>query len=194
MSSLLKVVVIFSMGVAVGAVTADILLAKKYEDLVQEEIDSIKATRTRGVDVNSKPSGDEEDEEDNDESEHTLVDNGYKKVARRYNTVEPNEEVVGPNVSLRKPYIITIEQFSEEEPDYEKTTIHYYRADDTFADEDGESITDSSLVVGDSTASYFWNYEEYTDEPDVVYIRNDKLETDYEVICLARAYFEMGKE
>ena len=81
-----------------------------------------------------------------------MVDNGYNLAARRYNTVEPNEEVVGPNVSLRKPYIITIEQFSEEEPDYEKTTIHYYKADDTFADEDGESITDSGLVIGDGMA------------------------------------------
>jgi hypothetical protein len=85
------------------------------------------------------------------------------------------------------PYVITTEEFSEGNDHYDKLTIYYYADDDTLVDDNEEIITDVIGTVGDQGLYSFGNG---SDDPDVVYIRNEKRETDYEVICLNKSYSE----
>ena len=85
------------------------------------------------------------------------------------------------------PYIISVDQFADEKDHYDKITINYYEEDDTLCEENEEIIEDPMMVVGEDTLTRFG---EDSDDPDVVYVRNEKLEIDYEVICLHKSYAE----
>jgi hypothetical protein len=82
------------------------------------------------------------------------------------------------------PYIITLEQLEEKEH-YDKLSISYYEDDDTLVDENEEVIADPVSIVGNDALN---NFGEGSDDPEIVYVRNEKLETDYEVIRLSKSY------
>jgi hypothetical protein len=59
--------------------------------------------------------------------------------------------------------------------------------DDTLSDENEEIISDVSYVIGYDALSSFGDG---SDDPDIVYVRNEKLQTDYEVTRLNKSYSE----
>lgn len=83
------------------------------------------------------------------------------------------------------PYIITQEEFSNEMLFYDKSTITYYSVDDVLVDENEEMISDVDSTVGDTALTSFG---EGSNDPDIVYVRNEKISTDFEVIRVFKSY------
>lgn len=81
-----------------------------------------------------------------------------------------------------EPFVISMEEFAhgDDGADYAKTTVHFYGKHQTLLDEMDEAVPQNEVenYVG-------WrNLRRFGDEsgrPDVVYVRNHKMETDFEV-------------
>lgn len=83
------------------------------------------------------------------------------------------------------PMVISADEYShdEEGQDFEKLTVHYYGKHQTLLDEDDEAIPQNEIenVVGWRSLRRFGDK---SGQPDVVFVRNRRLEIDYEVVLL----------
>jgi hypothetical protein len=176
MKHIFKVVAVFAIGFGVGAISANLVLAKRYEALVQEEIDSIKMTRGRSEDTNvdRKP----EESLSSQVKKLTLIKDRYKNIADQYSD---------PAQPCDDPHVIDIQEFSEGMTSYDKTTLFYYVGDDTLIDEDEEIVEDRVAIVGENYRSYLVGADDPQDN-EVVYVRNERLTSDYEIICFSGRY------
>lgn len=96
---------------------------------------------------------------------------GYK-----YNTDRP---------SKTHPYVISLEQYNEEN-EFEKIDLYYYDEDDTLAGDDDVILQKD--VIGDGPLGSFGLHSE---DPNIVYVRNERLGIDYQVILVNNSYEEM---
>ena len=105
----------------------------------------------------------------------------YEKdvVSNKYISTSPKEEDVD---EIRA---ISMYQYASD-ANYEKQTLTYYDEDDMLTDENGEEIEPESVIMK-NFYSYFGG-DMFGDE-DTIYVRNDKLGTDFEVI---RSYLHVG--
>lgn len=78
--------------------------------------------------------------------------------------------------SMDKPYILHQDEYFSKETEYSQSTLTYYSGDDILVDEQEVPIYNYKAVVGDL------QFGHGSDDPNVVYVRNDKLSGEYEVI------------
>lgn len=83
------------------------------------------------------------------------------------------------------PRVISQEEYSHDEAgqDFAKQTIHFYGKHQTLLDEEDEVIAQNDVerTVGWRSLRRFGDK---SNQPDVVYVRNEALETDFEVVLL----------
>lgn len=84
-----------------------------------------------------------------------------------------------------EPYIIHKEEFRENDKNYSQVTYTYYEGDDVMVDESERPLPHADLVVGQTNLK--WGHG--SDDPNLVYIRNEKLESDME-ICRSPGSYE----
>lgn len=181
---------LFVLGVAVGSVVTWRYVEKKYEQIAQDEIDSVK-------EVFSK----RETEFTEDTEVQIKADNAKKKPSvieyaawlrkRGYTNYsdmvdEKPEEVKEEPMSVDKPYVIAPEEFGELD-DYETISLTYY-ADQILADDNDVIVDDIEDVVGFDSLNSFGEYED-----DSVFVRNDRLKCDYEILLDQRKYSDVIK-
>ncbi len=77
------------------------------------------------------------------------------------------------------PYIISSEEFMLNEPENSQTTLTYYLGDGTLADEREQEIPFVEPVVGEENLYHFGRG---SGDDNLVYIRNERLGADYEVV------------
>lgn len=79
------------------------------------------------------------------------------------------------------PFVISrfVYAYDEEGTSYEKITLTYYPDDRVLLDDEEDPIEDVGNTVGWRNLSQFGNESE---DPNVVFVRNRRLETDFEVI------------
>jgi hypothetical protein len=84
-------------------------------------------------------------------------------------------------VHQKAPYVISQEAFSWDEvgESHEKYTVTYYPAYGVVVDEDSEVMAEVGRVLGFPNLNRFGDQ---TTDPDVVFIRNEAMLVDYEVI------------
>ena len=170
--SILSNVVIFAFGAAIGSVVTWKLLKTKYEQIAQEEIDSVKEVFSRKreeTEPKEKPKG----------SSMTYTD--YLKQIEPYTQVFNKKEEV-PDVD--KPYVITPEEFGELD-EYDAISLNYY-ADGVLTNDWDELIENVDDVVGIDSLTHFGEYED-----DSVFVRNDRLKADYEILRDSRNYSDV---
>ena len=83
------------------------------------------------------------------------------------------------------PYVIHQNEFNEEFPEYTQVTWTYYAGDDILADERDEVVARPELVVGDKNLKRFGDG---ADDPNVVFVRNDRIEMEFEICRSFKAY------
>lgn len=76
------------------------------------------------------------------------------------------------------PYVITHDEFMENENGWEQNTLTYYNGDDILTDEKDVPVPDVEAVVGSDALTKFGHGSR---DRNVVYVRNEKLESDYEI-------------
>ena len=176
MNCTLSKVVMFTVGAAVGSAVTYKYLKTKYERIADDEIESIREFyEKRRVEIpKNETTGDTEE-----------IKKTYNEIADGYgSTVMPddaNEEVT----CVSKPYVISPSEFGEN--DYETESLTYY-ADGVLADETNEVIEDVDDIVGEASLETFGQYED-----DSVFVRNDRLERDYEILYDSRSYSQVKK-
>ena len=192
----------FVLGVAVGSVVTWRYVEKKYEQIAQDEIDSVKevfskreAEFTENTEARIKA--------DNAKEKPSVIEYaarlrelGYTnysdmKAAIQAGTFddlfigdyvdEKPEEVKKEPMSVDKPYVIAPEEFGDLD-DYETISLTYY-ADQILADDNDVIVDDVEDVVGFDSLNSFGEYED-----DSVFIRNDRLKCDYEILLDQRKY------
>lgn len=149
----------FTVGAAVGALVANYILKTKYENVANEEIDSVKKTF----------------EEKMVEYEEAIRETTeYAGILRNevYRINHPDDVEEESNMRDR-PYVITEDEFSHSE---NPMMPLIYCADGVLLDEDGYFM-DVEDSIGSENMDAFDHYED-----DVMYVRNDKKEIDYEVV------------
>jgi hypothetical protein len=212
MNTGLKNILILTLGVGIGAFVTYQILNKKYAALAQEEIESVRQVFGRGEPKNSinrefdggyiyNDSKTDIDLTDKTSMHPNITPNmaeksRYKKLVRKYTpynevTKGRNGDVVntfevGPDRDDPSCYIISIEEFSNERPEYDKISISYYETDDTLADETDEIVPDVETLIGEALLCF----GDQSDDPDVVYVRNECISIDYEIIRLHKSYQE----
>lgn len=109
-----------------------------------------------------------------------------------YHTEDEDEELLPPpNLDISRegetgPYLITGEEFANENMHYDKLTLWYYKKDNTLADDREEIVDDVTSLIGDDALGLFNNIG----GEKTIHIRNEKISIDFEIICLEKSYKE----
>lgn len=170
--------VIFATGTAVGSAVTWIFVKKKYERIAQEEIDSVKEVFARRNNVENEQTETVTEEtpvfDEEDYNEYEAITHGYASYAV-------------PNIGTEKPYVISPQEFGEIE-EYDRISLTCY-ADKILTDENDCLIEDVEGIVGLESLTHFGEYED-----DSVFVRNDRLKCDYEILLDQRSYTEVLKQ
>lgn len=194
--------VAFIIGIVLGSATAWYYAKKRYEMISQEEINSVKEAFA------SKPTSSEMIEGEwreipSEEEPKTAVEiaretdslskyarflekNHYVHYSKNEHTEPANESMDISDREKSKPYLIHPDKFGELE-DYECIGFTYY-SDGVLADDGDEKVKDIEDTVGSESLTYFGEYSD-----DAVYVRNDRLKIDYEILRDERTYEEILK-
>lgn len=185
--------IMFILGAAVGSIVTWRYVEKKYEQIAQDEIDSVKEVfskremdfteETEVVDARIKA--------DNAKEKPSVVEYAARLREQGYTNysdigTEDEEEVKKESMTVDKPYVIAPEEFGEFD-DYEKISLTYY-ADQILADDNDELVDDIEDVVGFDSLNSFGEYED-----DSVFVRNDRLKCDYEILLDQRKFSNVRK-
>ena len=89
--------------------------------------------------------------------------------------------------SPEKPYILTQDEYMNNESEYEQSALTYYVGDDVLVDERDEPINESDRIVGDDNLLRFGHG---TKDNRIVYVRNDRMKMEWEIIQNMGKYTE----
>jgi len=189
---------IFVAGAAIGGFLGWKLTQKKYSDLAQEEIDSVKEKFTIPKKEIVKKSREENSENVSKKAlnkpslmEYTkqIKSSGYVNYSKEEPPKEKKSGKYPWDSTEDRPYVISPEEFADgidENDDYEQISLTFY-ADGILADEEDE-IINADEVVGDAL-DHMGEYED-----DAVHVCNKKLKTFYEILADERSYKEATKK
>ena len=191
MSETIKKIFIFIAGAGLGAIVSWQFLKNKYEQIANEEIASVKEAYNKKDNISADESEEDEFQEkyyektaDGKLVETTLPSeeevNEYKKIVSNYTSNE--NEKKGVTDMPRGPYVIKPEEFGN--MDYDLVSLEYY-ADKVLVDEDDHPIQDIEYMVGEDSLEHFGEYED-----DTVYVRNDLIKTDFEILLVESRYYD----
>lgn len=112
-------------------------------------------------------------------------DDEYEEVNEVHEVDE--EQLKRNNYQPKKPIqIITPQQFAEECYGYSKNTLQWWRRNNLMSTEDYE-IVDVPDLIGTEWINRIGEFE-----PNVVYVRNDNAESDYEIIVSDDNYYDFN--
>lgn len=169
----------FAAGAAIGSVATWKLVDEKYKRIADKEIAEMREYFSN----KAKPAEDVVEEEpkvdptqtDIFEYANILNEQGYTNY----------REVTTDDISVaEKPYVITPEEFGENEG-YQTVSLYYY-SDGVLADDCDDLIEDVDDVVGLDSLNHFGEYED-----DSVFVRNDRRKIDYEILLDPGTYSDL---
>lgn len=214
--------IIFLLGVVAGAIggsTATYFLVK--DKIENEAAEIIEEYAQHCEDRISKFSQREESEEVSEEEPEPVIENeldkneGVKKYHRdlggeTVNTYKKEIEKVTEGekalvaekegkIIVNKPYEITEDQYSLEAQQYDKITLEYYCGDDMLMMCDPEEMAEQHFNVGrEELIGEVWRLgQDYIPEgkdAGAVYVRNDNMSIDFEVIVYDKSWSEVSGE
>lgn len=208
MNKTLVNVLMFTAGAAIGSAVTWAVVKTKYKRIADEEIASV---REEYVDIMTNMKNKLKENAIHDESQNIVEMNiyhdnkeeiedkitdverrEYYKITSMYRSDEDESDEEGDEMDqdedevpyINGPYVISPEDFSCSPPGYNAQALTYF-TDGILADDWGV-ILDLDETIGEDAINHFG---EYTD--DIVYIRNERTEIDYEVTRDPRTYVDM---
>jgi hypothetical protein len=194
-------VLFFTVGAAIGSAVTWKVVKTKYDRLIQEEIDSVKEAFVEVYGEHKADMDEEipEEEEDEDPSEgvHQIdwseledldEEEEYtptKEDLLEYESLVHNyhDEKGGAHEVKKEPYVIAPYDFGELD-DYSTIELTYYM-DGILEDDEYHIVTDADSLIGPKALTTFGEYED-----DAVFVRNDYLRTDFQILKDYRTYDE----
>jgi len=174
---IMKNVIVFVAGLGIGAVVSGMVLKNKYEVILEEEIESVKDAMTERKYRMERVDQDRKVVE---------LKNRYENEVRPYE-VDKSEDIGRKDVPVDDPYVISLERFLQERNDFDKVRVYYYAVDDTLVYDNEDIIDDTDLLIGTDYLDWFGDASE---DPYVVYVRNERIEIDFEVVRIEKSYAE----
>lgn len=151
--------------------TAEKLTGKKEETYRSLE-DAAEALRTY-------QGGETDDPEEPEDEESVVVESSVNVFLQNQADPSFDYEAEVAHRSPDKPYVITQEEFFQNEENFSQVTITYYQGDAVLADENDEEIPYPDPVVGEKNLDRFGHG---SGDPRVVYVQNDRLSAQYEIL------------
>ena len=184
----------FAAGAVIGSAVTWVILDKKYKRIAQEEIDAMseyyrKKKETEDEEAEDKENYIESESERCEELREGVLMGGaidipvpqeYKDLASRYTGTEVDK-------MEDRPYVIPPEAYGELDG-YKCISLSYY-SDGVVADDFDEIIEDVDDIIGVESLTHFGEYED-----DSVFVRNDRLRCDYEILRDTRKFTELTDE
>ena len=192
----------FVFGGAVGAVATWIFTKKYYEKIATEEIESVKEyykekkekTEEEKVDKVSEDAvlaydSKEEDSVGIPERPSVETMRRYESLAETYKSRIPEAEQKSnfdkkEAIAVSKPYVIMPEEVGD--LDHMTSTLYYFQ-DGVLTDDEMNPLEDPEDLIGDiKVEDHFGEFED-----DVVYVRNEDMETDFEICADERKFSDI---
>ncbi len=201
--------IMFALGAATGSLVTWYVIDKKYKKHADEEIaEMAEYYREKLNSMNELAKDAEEDnrvihsgkypwgmnfdevaqKEDPDKEKYEDLVSVYAEGKKVYegNVVQEDGIVKVENFKdFTKPYVIPPEEYGEF-GNAQKSLTYY--SDFVLVDEDDDIIVDPEHLVGDAL-EHFGDYED-----DSVHVRNEELETDFEILRSEKSFSEIHKE
>ena len=187
MTSVLNKIIIFITGAALGSVVTWKVLQKRYNERINEEMTEFKkAQRDESMEKLEQMHADlMEEKEEVEAHEATLKvdENGpaltkpienWETTSKHYRGIL-EDEGYSYDDDCQAPYVIPPEEFGNDD-EYDLISLNYYE-DGVLADDWDDVIEDVDRVVGKDSLTHFGEYED-----DSVYVRNDRLKCEYEIL------------
>lgn len=205
MNSILKNGLVLLVGTAIGAYGGYVWTAKRYEQIMEEEAEEWRKTLNErkqkvkdqlikdaeGIDEISAVTEAPVKKKETTKDRYKKIVGTMKYSNREDEEAEEEEQYKYSKMSRKEysdePYVISYDEYNQDMTHYDKLTLNYYEDDDTLTDDEDEVIPDVDLIVGGDSLTRFG---EMSGDPEIVYVRNDKLQIDYEIIRLSRSYGE----
>jgi hypothetical protein len=174
----------FSFGAAIGSFATWKIAKNKYERMAEEQIAELREYYKKKHKPEESKANDEKTKievakENLNETKGEYVDilknGGYISST----DAEESRDNIMTN-KTQKPYVISPDEFGEN--DYKIMSLTYY-ADHILADDADEIVEDVDDIVGIDSLDTFGDYED-----DSVFVRNEYLETDFEILLDTRNY------
>lgn len=200
MNESLKTVGIGVLGAGVGFVIgykiAEQRLIKSFDDRLNQQEEMIKeyytnvkkpyATPEEAVaDLIPKKSSDPR--EPGHRVQYHKVETNEKPLEEFEAVVAEKPEPVVQNVFDDKPFIIDQDSFMQNDPGHQQATLTYYEKSDQVTGERDEPIDNSDIVVG---IDFKMKFGEGSSDPNVVHVRNNGLNMDFEIVRSDGSYEE----
>lgn len=163
----------FVAGGVVGLFAANKLMKQKYEQLVQDEIDSVKSAFRKDHPLPEKKL--KPMEKERREYSQRIVNLGYAEEKKP--------------VDKQKPHVISPDEFGDQD-EYDEISLTYY-ADGTVTDDNDRAMSKDEIeeTIGKDSLTHFGEYED-----DSVFVRNDRLKADYEILMDQRSYVDILRQ
>jgi hypothetical protein len=196
----------FAAGAVIGSAVTWKFIKTRYEQIAQEEIESVKSAFTEMMAINQDQNEDEcedfdedqeqhqqidwselenledeDDDEDVEEDESDYAESNLREYSRLLNDYTNDDEKGGVDNMTKEPYVIDPYEFGERDG-YRKFELTYY-ADGTLEDEEYNLVRDYEKLIGRDSLNTFGQYED-----DSVVVRNDDLKSDFMILKDYRTY------
>ena len=182
-----KLLIVASIGILLGATGGFAmgysLSKKKYLSKADEEIKSVREMFDKHIAPPEKPA--EPQSPESPEVEHepieqpSIMENERKEYVAYSKMYDGGEQSAAP-APKKKPYEIPATEFGEK-VGYETVSLVYY-ADKVLADDDENVLTNLKNYGGAALLG------KLSPENDAVYVRDDSIRTDYEILYSERSY------
>lgn len=205
----LPIVLAFALGGFAGYIITKKLLAEKYAEEAQIEIDSVKEywrEKNEGDKDNSKnypyskslqkpdlhtlvkPYLTSVPEQLNEETDAKYFDSEEEEAQAQMNEdlaleaqEEFNEEMQAEADPNVDPYLIDYAEFCKKSDVYDKVDLYYYRLDDILCDTKDTIMQNPEDVLG-------WDWMKEMQKLNTAFVRNEKLKIDYEIYPISGAF------
>lgn len=187
-------VIAFAAGAVIGSAVTWTILERKFEQRIQEEIETVKEafTEMNRTDEQTEETESEDEEEETSEGYHQVnwdeledLDEESDEELEEYaelTNLYSSEKGGAEKVEVKKPYVISPYDFDEN--GFRTMELTYYE-DGVLEDENHEIVTDIDDLLGEGSLNTFGEYEE-----DSVFVRNEKLGIDFQILRDPRTYEE----
>lgn len=168
-----------------GASITFALAKEKYVQKAESEIESIREF------YKSKQDGEDTKKQDTtaaEPHENEIDYLRYNQLLGKYSVSNTDADISEKKqIGEERPYTISPEEFGELEG-YQRVSLTYY-ADQILADDNDELVDDIDSTVGIDSLTHFGEYED-----DSVFVRNDALQCDYEILMDYRKFSDVVAE
>lgn len=197
-------------GMLIGGGTATLILKKHYQRILDEEIASVKEAykvSTKDLKKQNLELLDEvtqvkpmdkpltEDELLHISASKLIADHGYgggvveeEEVPRfkMYDRTTDNFNPADEERSEEEPYVVSISEWSNDEEDFDKITVRYFEEDETVVEE----LRSETIPIESLGAANLLRFGVGSQDENIVYVRNEQLKIDFEVIRDEGSYTE----